>query len=111
MPVAFSNAVTMRRHHPSCTVQYRTSSPCASAVRGDASASAPATPKSQLRNFMDLLLGGSACNRDTDQARKLSAKRVVGRDDRVAGFDPVSGEEIVGVAAGFAHEQNARRAV
>src|SRR6476659_4556732 len=48
MPVVFSNAATIGRHHSSCTVQYSTSSPWAAAASGIANSNAGRTPRNHV---------------------------------------------------------------
>src|SRR5262245_12261839 len=110
MPVAFSNACTMGRHHSSCTVQYTTSSPCANAASGAASARAGTIARSNESTRMNVLLA-FFCDGDADHGGELTAKRRVGRYQRIACTQPVACEKVVGESAGFADEHDARGAV
>src|SRR5512139_4274490 len=85
------------------------SSPCAAAVSGAASASAATVPASQSSRFIDASL--SADDGNADHLRELAGKLVVGGDQRIAGLHSVAGEEVAGVPARLAHEQDARGAV
>src|SRR5438105_4296245 len=108
MPVAFSKAATIGRHHSSWTVQYTTSSPCAAAAKGMAKSSAASRARGEERTIAtssDSLCGYSYYRCES------SAKRRIGRKQRVAGHKAVAREEIAGSPAGFAHEHDARRAV
>src|SRR5512139_2921613 len=67
-------------------------------------------PASQLRCVMRSSWE-SACYGNADYGGKLSAKCVVGRDERIAGHNSVAGEEVAGVAARLADEQDTGRAV
>src|SRR5688572_15631558 len=109
MPVAFSKAATIGRHHSSCTVQYSTSSPCAEAVSGAASKAAAVSQRVRCNARVVMSLSPSSVlsskQGNAGQLRQRPGQRGVRGEDRIAAEQAVAGEEVVDAPAGLGHQQ------